>query len=216
MILHELIHRLRNTYSGTRIELRLLSLEAADKLEKMTEEYMSTLELASAIYKLSFKHSDDAKFKLRSGKYSNSYYDKYFFESMPKILKDIAIHMLPDIPKGTEALAGLELGGIPVAVMLSQLSDIPVLFVRKEAKEYGTCNIIEGGDVENKHVLIIEDVVSTGGQIVLSAEELRKNGAIIKEVLCVIDRELKGGANLKSHGLLLKPLFTVSELNHHS
>lgn len=172
---------------------------------------MTRKQLAREIYRTSFNHSD-TKYKLRSGAYSSEYYDKYLFESQPEVLKAIAEHMLPRIPEGINALAGLEVGGIPIAVVLSQVSGIPVLFVRKKAKEYGTCKIVEGGDVANKRILVIEDVVTTGGQILLSVEHMRKHGAIIQEVLCVIDRGIEGKPNLEPYGLTLIPLFTSFDL----
>ena len=64
------------------------------------------------------------------------------------LLRTIAEALVPLVPAGTEALAGLELGGVPIATMLSQLTGIPALFVRKEAKTYGTCQLAEGGDID--------------------------------------------------------------------
>jgi hypothetical protein len=79
-------------------------------------------------------------FRLRSGTTSEEYFDKYLFESNPKLLQAIAQALLPLIPENADALAGLELGGIPLATVLSQISGLPTLFVRKAAKQYGTCN----------------------------------------------------------------------------
>ena len=76
-------------------------------------------------------------FKLRSGQVSNQYFDKYLFESNPALL-EIAKQLKELIPPETEVLAGLEMGGIPVATALSLQTGIPVVFVRKEAKKYGT------------------------------------------------------------------------------
>src|SRR5262245_55797389 len=151
-------------------------------------------------------------FRLRSGQTATEYFDKYLFESQPDLLREIAQQMLPLIPDGVDALAGLELGGIPIATMLSQLTGIPTLFVRKAAKQYGTCKLAEGGEVHGKKLLIVEDVVTTGGQVVTSTLELRNLGATIYDVLCVIDRELGGLENLRQHGLNLRALFTASEL----
>src|ERR1035438_5016047 len=99
-------------------------------------------------------------FTLRSGAKSHEYFDKYLFEADPKLLKDIAEAIAPLIPPGIDALAGLEMGGIPIATMLSQLTGLPVLFVRKKAKDYGTCKIAEGGRVRGRKLLIVEDVVT--------------------------------------------------------
>ncbi len=106
----------------------------------------------------------------------------------------------------------LEMGGIPIATLLSHLSGIPAAFVRKEAKTYGTCKLAEGCNVSGKRLLIVEDVVTTGGQIIKSASQLQNIGAITKDVICVIDREFGGNQNLKKEGLVLTSLFNYSEL----
>jgi len=152
------------------------------------------------------------EFLLRSGAKSNEYFDKYLFESDPDLLKHIAIAMVPLVPKGIDALAGLEMGGIPIATMLSQLTGLPLLFVRKKAKEYGTCKIAEGGQVRGQKLLIVEDVVTSGGAILDAAKALRAEGAELAQVVCVIDRESGGPANLAKVDLILSALFTMSEL----
>lgn len=151
-------------------------------------------------------------FTLRSGAVSNEYFDKYLFESDPALLKAIGEEMKELLPQNIDALAGLEMGGIPIATMLSQLTGIPCVFVRKKAKDYGTCKLAEGGDIQSKKLVIIEDVVTSGGQISLSAKDLRDRGAIINDVLCVIDREAGGRDNLKKDHLALHPLFTMTQL----
>ena len=151
-------------------------------------------------------------FRLRSGKVSSEYFDKYLFESQPDILRDIARGLRSLIPTGTEILAGLEMGGIPVATALSLETGLPAIFVRKEAKAYGTCKLAEGMDYKGRKVLVIEDVVTTGGAILDGVRALREQGALIENVLCVIDRESGGPEKLKELGLTLKPLFTATEL----
>jgi orotate phosphoribosyltransferase len=130
------------------------------------------------------------EFTLRSGAKSNEYFDKYLFESDPKLLKDIAAAIVP----------------------LSQLTGLPVLFVRKKAKDYGTCKISEGGPIRGRKLLIVEDVVTVGGAILDAAKALVAEGAQLAEVVCVIDRESGGAANLAKVNLTLKPLFTMTEL----
>ncbi|MDP8244010.1 MAG: orotate phosphoribosyltransferase [Candidatus Hinthialibacter antarcticus] len=153
-------------------------------------------------------------FTLRSGAVSNEYFDKYLFEADPVLLKAIGEEMKSMLPQNIDALAGLEMGGIPIATLLSQLTGIPCVFVRKEAKKYGTCKLAEGGDIDGKKLVIIEDVVTSGGQILLSSKDLRDRGAIIEDVLCVIDREAGGRGNLKKDGLELHPLFTMTQLKN--
>ncbi|MBM7564952.1 orotate phosphoribosyltransferase [Paenibacillus sacheonensis] len=151
-------------------------------------------------------------FTLRSGKVSTDYFDKYRFESNPVLLQEIAARLSPLVPLGTEVLAGLEMGGIPIATALSLQTGIPAAFVRKKAKEYGTCKLAEGIDVKGKKVCIVEDVVTTGGQILLSAADLRSAGADVVSVLCVIEREPQGRTNLENDGLHFSSLFNMEEL----
>ncbi len=152
------------------------------------------------------------EFLLRSGQFSNEYFDKYKFESIPELLDEIGTHMKALIPKGSEVLAGLEMGGIPLSTVLSIKSGIPSVLVRKKAKEYGTRKLAEGTDFKGKKVCVIEDVVTTGGQIVTSVNELRERGAVIDDVICVILRDPKAYENLGNAGLKLTPLITMEEL----
>lgn len=171
---------------------------------------MGKRELAQAIYKVAHLTGE---FKLRSGLTSNEYFDKYRFEAQPSLLKAIAHEMRDLVPKGTQVLAGLEMGGIPIATALSLETGIPVVFVRKKAKEYGTCRVAEGLEsLRGQNVCVIEDVITTGGQVVLSAEDLRKEGALVEHVICVISRQQGGEDNLKKAGLKMTPLFTQEQL----
>jgi orotate phosphoribosyltransferase len=166
-------------------------------------------ELKKLIYKTA---NIKGTFTLRSGKVSNEYFDKYLFESNPEILDAIANELKFFIKDKYDFLAGLELGGIPIATALSLKSAIPALFVRKKAKEYGTCKLVEGGEIQGKHLLIVEDVITSGGAVLDAVRELRKLGAIVKNVVCVIDREDTGRENLEKANLNLISLFTKSEL----
>jgi len=170
---------------------------------------MDKLALAQAIYASARL---TGQFKLRSGQVSDQYFDKYVFESNPVLLQAIAEHLAPLIPSGTEILAGLEMGGIPVATALSLKTGIPVVFVRKKAKTYGTCKLAEGGSIEGKNVCIVEDVVTTGGQILLSAKDLVDYGAHASNVISVIERDAIGRDNLERAGLRFVSLFKMNEL----
>jgi orotate phosphoribosyltransferase len=151
-------------------------------------------------------------FTLRSGVVSNEYFDKYRFESDPPLLADIARASVALVPDGIDALAGLELGGVPIATMLSQLTGLPVVFVRKQAKTYGTCKIAEGVEIDGLRLCIVEDVVTSGGAILDAAVELRSRGAKLGPVTCVIDRESGGREKLAAAELELRALYTMSEL----
>ena len=170
---------------------------------------MDKKQIAQEIYKSAHL---TGTFTLRSGQISNEYFDKYLFESDPVLLAEIAHVMKNNIPAGIEVLAGLEMGGIPVATVLSSQTGIIAAFVRKTAKEYGTCKLAEGADVSGKHVCIVEDVVTTGGAIIDGVTELRKLGAVIDTVICVIQRNAKASDILAEHDLKLIAAFTMEEI----
>ncbi len=151
-------------------------------------------------------------FTLRSGTVSDQYFDKYLFEADPLLLERIATALAPLVPDGTEALAGLELGGIPIVTALSRVTGLPARFVRKEAKTYGTCRLAEGGEIDGLRLTVVEDVVTTGGQALISCGDLRERGAIVEHVVCVIDREAGGPEAFADVGVALHPLFRMSEL----
>ena len=153
-------------------------------------------------------------FRLRSGAVANEYFDKYRFESDPTLLEATATELRKLLPRDTQALAGLELGGVPLATVLSQLTRIPVLFVRKNAKMYGTCRLVEGGELNGKSVVVVEDVVTSGGQLLQSSIHLRSLGAKVTEVVCVVDRETGGKESLAAEGFELRSLYTFSELKN--
>jgi len=127
-------------------------------------------------------------FRLRSGVIADTYFDKYRFEGDPVLLRRLADAMLALVPSGTQVLAGLELGGVPIATAMSLASGLPAVFVRKQAKDYGTCLAVEGGDLIGKRVLLVEDVISTGGAIADAVPLVRAAGADIIGVVCAIWR----------------------------
>jgi orotate phosphoribosyltransferase len=152
-------------------------------------------------------------FTLRSGATAESYFDKYAFESDPVLLHEIASALAGLLPKRVDALAGLELGGVPLATVLSQVSGLPAVFVRKKAKTYGTCRLAEGIDIAGKQLVVIEDVITTAGQAIESIHELRERGTRVETVLCVIDREAGGADRLAEHDLQLRSLYTMADLS---
>ena len=153
-------------------------------------------------------------FTLRSGAVSNTYFDKYLFESDPALLRSIAEAMAKLLPADTELLAGLEMGGIPVVTMLSQVTGLPCAFIRKEAKEYGTCKYAEGPSLVGKQVAIIEDVVSSGGAILDALKKLEADNVRPNSIICVIDRQTGGKENLAQAGYDLKSVLTMSEIEN--
>jgi orotate phosphoribosyltransferase len=151
-------------------------------------------------------------FVLRSGRISDTYFDKYQFEADPDLLRAIAEAMAALVPREIDVLAGLEMGGIPIATVLSQVTGLPAAFIRKEPKKYGTCRYAEGASLSGKRFLLIEDVVSSGGAIIDALARLRADGLNPEAALCVIDRQTGGKEALANAGLPLKSLFTLSEV----
>ena len=170
---------------------------------------MNKTELNQAIQKTALLKGN---FILRSGQQTTEYFDKYLFESDPHLMKSLCIYLKELIPPDTEVLAGLVMGGIPLAVALSLETNLACVFARKKAKEYGTKKIIEGCAIKNKKVCIVEDVITTGGQAITSAKDLRKEGAIVESVLCAIHRGgTKSKQNLQKENLYLHALFTNTD-----
>jgi orotate phosphoribosyltransferase len=166
-------------------------------------------ELAKSVFKLAHR---TGVFKLRSGQTSNEYFDKYQFESRPDVLRKIAKHLVPMLPQDTELLGALEMGGIPIATAIALETGYEVVFIRKQPKDYGTCRFAEGPDIKGKKITLIEDVITTGGQVLISASDLRKDGAIITDVVAVIDRSEGKTEKISDAGLRLHALFTMAEL----
>ena len=173
---------------------------------------MEKSDLAKKIFKACYL---EGNFTLRSGITSKEYFDKYMIESSPDLLSAVTDYLIPLIPKETEALAALEMGGLPIGTSLSLKTKLPVYFVRKKAKEYGTQKICEGGEIKDKKLCIIEDVITTGGQVIESVKELRKRGAFIDSVLCVIYRG-KNLDPLTKEGLTVFKLFDQQDLKVHA
>ena len=117
-------------------------------------------------------------FVLRSGETSSEYFDKYLFESDPRLLLEVATAMVDLLPP-CDAVGGMELGGVPLVAVLSQLSGLPAVFVRKAAKSYGTRKAVEGIVVEGLRVVAVEDVVTTAGALMAGCDQLRRAGAIV-------------------------------------
>jgi orotate phosphoribosyltransferase len=166
-------------------------------------------DLARRVYRASHL---TGTFVLRSGATSDEYFDKYRFESDPRLLREVAEAMAGLLPEGADGLAGLELGGVPLASILSQLTGLPAAFVRKQAKPYGTRRQAEGLDVATRRLVLVEDVVTSAGAVVEACHALRAEGAEVAVALCVIDREAGGPAKLAEVGVELRPLFTMTEL----
>jgi orotate phosphoribosyltransferase len=151
------------------------------------------------------------QFVLRSGQTATEYFDKYRFESNPALLLRVAVAMMALVPAKGQVLAGLELGGVPIATAMSLVSGLPVAFVRKEPKPYGTCLAVEGQPVAGKRVVIVEDVVSTGGAVRDGAARLAEAGATLIGVVCTLWRGV-GPPRVEGLDAPLYAVFTAGDL----
>ena len=173
---------------------------------------MTDDELRSAIREHALLEGD---FLLRSGKRSAYYLDKYRFETQPSVLAplgELLAEAVADADPDADRLAGPELGAVALAAAASLQSGLPVLIVRKEAKDYGTAKRLEGIWEEGERVCLIEDVVTSGGAAIAAVEALRAAGLACERAVCVVDRDGGGGAELARHGVELHPLYRASEL----
>lgn len=166
--------------------------------------------LAADLYKAAHL---TGSFVLRSGQTSGEYFDKYRFESDPKLLKRLAARMAALIPPDTEVLAGIELGGVPLATAISLQTGLPAVFVRKARKTYGTCLAVEGGDITGRRICAIEDVISTGGAVVDAALFIREAGGLLSSVVCAVWRGPLPASISDLPGLPVAAAFLQSELN---
>lgn len=169
----------------------------------MREELIQSLKDCGAI--------QFGRFVLTSGAISDYYVDIKKASTNPLVLKRITKEFSRYV-SGYDVLAGMELGAVPLVVALALETDMPYVIIRKEKRDHGTGKQIEGGSVENKRTLIVEDVATSGGSTVKSVEILREAKAIVDKALVVVDREAGAGAKLKDLNVQLYPLISVSEI----
>ncbi|MGH3774258.1 MAG: orotate phosphoribosyltransferase [Pseudonocardiaceae bacterium] len=146
----------------------------------------------------------------------DEYFDEYLLASDPVLLREVAAEMARHVPVDAETLVGLELGGIPMAVALSAATGVPAGFLRRERKSYGTCRQVEGHPVAGKRVVLVDDVVRSGSQVLRAASVLRRAGASVTTAICVLDRDLDGRARLAENQIVLRSLLTPSALGTES
>jgi len=171
---------------------------------------MTRDELARAIRDAAYLEGD---FVLSSGKRSKYYLDKWRFETNPGLLREIAralARLLPDPPPAR--VAGVELGGVPLATALSLETGLPSLVVRREAKGYGTAREIEGVYQPGERVVLVEDVLTTAAQAINAAQRLAKLGLDVARILYVIDRGEGAEANIRAAGFEPAALFHKADL----
>lgn len=151
------------------------------------------------------------KFKLTSGAISDYYIDIKKASTDPIILKMIAKE-ISNYSKNYDLIAGMELGAVPLIVALSLETKIPYVIIRKTKRNHGTSKQIEGKNVENKKVLIIEDVTTSGGSVIETIKILKNENAILDKVIVIVDRESGARKKIEELNLTFFPLLTVSEI----
>jgi orotate phosphoribosyltransferase len=171
--------------------------------------FMDKLELAARIAETAVLRG---QFTLRSGRTSTWYIDKYRFSTKPDILRSLGGMIAASIPEGTTLLAGAELGGIPLVTTAAMAADLPCLFVRNQKKDYGTAQRFEGAVDASDHVVLVEDVATTGGQVLEAAADIAETGAKVSTIVAVVDRMQGARERIEEAGYTFLPLFTVEDL----
>jgi orotate phosphoribosyltransferase len=173
----------------------------------MTDEELGRLVVERALL--------EGDFTLRSGKRSSWYLDKYRFETDPEVLRALGARLaeaVSEFEPDADRLAGPALGAVALAASASLASDRPFIIVRGEAKEHGTANRIEGPFEQGELVCLLEDVVTSGGALVEAVSALRDGGLLVRNAVCVVDREDGGSDALARVGVRLRALFRASAL----
>lgn len=152
------------------------------------------------------------EFTLRSGRKSNYYLDKYLFETQPDILQALGEAFALRIGSDVDRLAGPELGAVALAGAASIASGKPFVIVRNRKKDYGTAKAVEGTLKAGERVAIIEDILTTGGQVIEAAKSLEEQGAKVVKIVGVIDRMEGARQNIESAGYMFESLFTTTDL----
>jgi orotate phosphoribosyltransferase len=166
--------------------------------------------LAQAIKEACYLEGD---FVLSSGKRSKYYLDKWRFETDPRLLREIAKALTGLLPSpAPDRLAGVELGGVPLAAALALETNIPYLIVRRAAKEYGTAKEVEGVMAAGERVALVEDVLTTASQAISAAQRLTRLGLEVARIIYVIDREEGAEENIRAAGFEPAALFRRSDL----
>ncbi|MEO6436424.1 MAG: orotate phosphoribosyltransferase [Tepidisphaeraceae bacterium] len=152
------------------------------------------------------------EFTLRSGRKSNYYLDKYRFETQPDVLAALGRMLADRVTTLTDRIAGAELGAVPLAAAAGMAANKPFVFIRNQKKDYGTAKQIEGVLNPGETIMIVEDVLTTGGQVLEAVKTLQDAGAKIERIVAVIDRLEGARENIEKAGMVFESLFTSKDL----
>jgi orotate phosphoribosyltransferase len=172
-------------------------------------ETLSREQLTGRIAEVALLRGD---FTLRSGRKSSFYLDKYLFSTQPDILAELGRMFAERLPQGTTKLAGAELGGIPLVSAACIASGIPCVFIRNQKKDYGTAKQLEGRIDADDRVVIVEDIATTGGQVLEAAKVIAATGATVVRIIATVDRLEGARQNIEAAGFEFDSLFTVRDL----
>ena len=170
---------------------------------------MDKAELARRIKEAAYLEGD---FLLRSGRRSKYYLDKYLFETQPEILAELGKRLGQHAGAGIDRIAGAELGAVSLAAAASMASGKPYVIVRNKKKNYGTSKPIEGLLKKGEAVLLVEDVVTSGGQLLEAAKTLEEAGVRVERIVAVIDRGEGGRENIEGAGYSFESILTKADL----
>jgi orotate phosphoribosyltransferase len=154
----------------------------------------------------------EGDFVLRSGKRSKYYLDKYLFETCPDILRALGKEFAKHIGNDVTLIAGAELGGVALAAAAAMETGKNWVIIRNSKKDYGTGKLIEGVLKQGDVVLLVEDIATTGGQVLEAAKVITEAGAKVKKIVAVIDRKQGAGENITSAGYKFESLLTKDDL----
>ncbi len=147
---------------------------------------MNKQELVDRIKETAYLEGD---FTLRSGRKSTYYLDKYLFETQPDILRALGDMFAKYAADSTTLIAGAELGGVSLAAAAAMSAEKPFVIIRNAKKDYGTSKPFEGKMTDGDSVLVVEDIATTGGQVLEAAKLITELGAKVERIVCVIDRQ---------------------------
>ncbi len=154
----------------------------------------------------------EGDFTLRSGRKSKYYLDKYLFETQPDILASLGKQFAQYVSDSTTLIAGAELGGVALAAATSMVAQRPFVIVRNAKKDYGTGKLFEGKLTDQDSVLLVEDIATTGGQVLEAAKMISEIGAKVERIVAVIDRQEGARENIEGAGFAFDSLFTKADL----
>ena len=154
----------------------------------------------------------EGDFVLRSGKRSKYYLDKYLFETCPDILKALGKEFARYVTSDVTLIAGAELGGVALAATTAMATGRNWVIIRNSKKGYGTGKMVEGVLKAGDIVLLVEDIATTGGQVLEAAKIITEAGAAVKKIVCVIDRRQGAEENITQAGYEFDRILTKDDL----